>query len=323
MKRFLWVSCTLGALLMASCGSKSTNTASIGSGQPSGPAPTGPATADQVAKEMRGNVKCPASASTARPAGAPVDDVTGVRPGMGWGEAASFVMCDNPLMVVTEDTSRTFNINTYGQHLRQGFDAQFAKPRVVQTSQQILQGMEQDAMQRGSNTYVAPLQPGQSRYYVSTMGLPGQEQVITVAREEYFPDGKLPTVDSLKQALVAKYGDPTLLNDNGSNVSIWWEYDPSGAKIAGNAPLASACRINVSPDAGTSLSTNCGLTVGALVQGAPNNPGLAHSLAVSSQNGAQGMAVLSATEQSLQQADQARKANELNNASKNAKAPTL
>ncbi len=322
MNRLMWASCASAVLLMAACGSKDSSKVTVGA-QPSKPAATGPATAEEVAKEMRGDVKCPAKETTAHPAGTPVDDVVGVRPGMPLDEAANFVMCDNPMLVVSEDTSRGFNINTFGQHIRQGFDAKFAEPRVVKSSQQILQDMQNEAMQRGENAYVAPLKPGQARYFVSSMGLPGQEQVMSVAREEYYPDAKLPTVQSVQQALAGKYGEPTLVQTSSSYTYLSWEYDPSGAKITQASPLYSACRINVSPDAATSLSSQCGVTVGATITSTAANPGLAQSLAVSSQNGAADMAVLQNTEAALQQGDAARKAKELSDASKNSAQPKL
>lgn len=326
MNRSMWVACLWAALTLAGCGSKDAGKAAADAGRsakPSAAAPSGAATAEQVARELRGKVKCPAKASTPRPADAPVDDVVGVRPGMSWDEAANFVMCDRPLLVVTENTSRGYNINTYGQHLRQGFDARLAEPHVVKTSQQILKEMEEESIRRGTNAYVAPLQAGQVRYYVSTMGLPGREQVVSVAREEYFQADKLPTVDTVAQALLGKYGDPTRSDDSGDFVSFWWEYDPAGAKLTQRSQAYTTCQIAVSPDAGTSLSTACGVTVGAMIRRAAANRGLAHSLAVSSQNGAAGYALLSSTANALRAADEARKAKELKDASKNANAPTL
>lgn len=323
MSRLLWVTCTWAALSMAACGSKSANNATTSTAQSSPAAPPGAASAEQVAKEMRGNVKCPANVAAAQPAGAPVDDVTGVRPGMPWDEAANLVMCDNPLMVVTENTFRKYNINTFGQHIRQGFDGKFAEPRVVRNPQQTVANMMNQAMERENNAYATPLPIGQSRYFVSTTGLPGQEQVLTVAREESFAEGKQPTVDSLKQALIAKYGEPSQENDSGANTILYWEYDPSGAKITKGSPRLGTCRIDVGSDAATSLSTGCGVTVGAGIQGVSSNPGLAHSLAVTSQNGAQAMAALKSTEDALKLAADARKAKELNDASKNAGTPKL
>src|SRR6266700_1126241 len=122
--------------------------------------------------------------------------------------------------------------------------------------------------------------------------MPGQEQVMSVSREEYFAEGKLPTVDSVKQALVGKYGEPSQISDSGAAVYLWWEYDPAGARITQGSPRLGSCQINVSQDSGTSLSTDCGLEIGGFIQGARENPGLAHSLAVTSQNGAKGYAVL-------------------------------
>jgi hypothetical protein len=115
--------------------------------------------------------------------------------------------------------------------------------------------MSEAAARRSGNSAEIPLQPGQSRFYVSTMGLPGQEQVISVSREEYYVDGKQPTIESLTKALIAKYGEPSDSNDGGQVVQMWWEYDPSGKKMQ-----QGQCKMGVSPDAGTSLSTACGIT---------------------------------------------------------------
>ena len=317
MNRLAWMTFAVALFSIAACGSKSTSTAGTGGAQSAKAAPAGAATAAQVAKEMRGNVRCPAKASTQPPAGAPVNDVTGIRPGMSWDEAANFVMCDNPLMVVTEN-SRTFNINTNGQHIRQGFDGTFAQPRVVKNSQQILEDMRKAEMLRSENAYVAPLQPGQSRYGVTTMGMPGQERVISVAREEYFADGKQPTMDSVKQALISKYGPPTFEKD-GDRTYFSWGFDPAGNRVPPGSQLSSSCSMNTpTPDSAVHLSSDCGVIVGAVIDALPNNPGLAHDLDVMSQNGAQGMAALKAVADFYQNADNARQANEIKNASKNA-----
>jgi hypothetical protein len=318
MRQFLTSICVLTALVIAGCGSNDNNDAPIGAVDATKPAPTGEASAGQVAKEMRGNVKCPAKESNPRPAGAAVDDVVGVRPGMGWNEAATFVMCDNPMIVVTENTGRNYDIQTYGQKLRQGFDGKWAEARVAKTSRDYLREMSDAAARRSGNAAAEPLPGGQSRFYVSTMGLPGQEQVISVAREEAYADGKQPTIESLTKALIAKYGQPSRANDTGQLVQMWWAYDPSGTKFE-----SAQCQFAVSPDAGTSLSTACGLTVGAQIQASNTNPGLARSLAVSSQSSAWGYELLMKTEGVLKAADASKKAKEIEDASKNASAPKL
>lgn len=294
-----------------------TTAAAAGAGSGSA-ADSGAATAEQVAKELRGNVSCPAGAPPPRPAGSPVDDVVGVRPGMSWDDATRRVLCEHPLMVVTENTYRGYDIKTYGQHVRQGFDAAFAVPRVVRTSREIMRDLAEDAARRGNNSRVERLKPGQSRFYVSTMGLPGREVVLVVAREEFFEEGKLPTVDSLRQALVANYGEPSEVNEVAAIVQIWWAHDPSGKTLG-----PQACRISVSPDAPTSLSPDCGVTVGATIQRSASNPGLAHSLAVTAQDGAAGYAVLQRTEEALTAAEAARQGQEIDKAGKTAVKPRL
>jgi len=162
------------------------------------------------------------------------------------------------------------------------------------------------------------MQPGQSRFYVSTMGMPGQEQVISVAREEYYAEGKQLTIESLTQALIAKYGPPSEANEGGTIVQMWWQYDPGGKKIQ-----QQGCRIGAGVESGTSLSTDCGITIGAQIQASNTNRALAHSLAVTSQNGAWGYELLQRTEGVLKAADASKKAKEEEEASKNAAAPKL
>jgi len=316
--RFTSVVCaSLALVALSGCGQKP---AASAAGDPPNVG-SGDASAEQVAREMRGKVKCPAQVATPPPG--PITDVIGIRPGQTYEEAVNQVLCDNSLLVVRETKDRGYNIETYGAAVRQGFLGAFAEPRVSKSSEQIVKDMQDAAMRRGLNTYVAPLKPGQSRYFVSTMGMPGQERVIAVSREEYFPEGKLPSTESVKQALVAKYGPPSQAQDNGTHTYLWWETDPAGRPIPEGTPLHMQCRLNVSPDAPVNLNPECGAQVGALITGSDQNPGLARSLAVTSQNGAKGNDLVLTTEAALQRADAERQAKEVNAASKGAAAPKL
>lgn len=317
--------CSAMALMLAGCGGggDAGNGASADAGEEAGAPPSGNASAEDVAQAERGRVTCPPRISTQRPAGAPVDDVTGVRPGMGWDEAVNVVQCDNPMLVVAENTSRTYRMETHGAKIRQGFDAKFAEARIQKTGQEIIREMQRDAMRRANNAYEAPLQPGQTRYYVGTMGMPGLERVISVSREEYYPEGQLPTVAGIEQALIAKYGTPTQQRDNGGSRSLTWKYDPTGRLVTETSPLYNSCYMNSSPDAGTSLSPDCGVTVQADIKRASDNAGLAHSLAVASQNGAAGYAAIENTAQALARADQQRQADEMRQAEQGAARPKL
>ena len=99
---------------------------------------------------------------------------------------------------------------------------------------------------------------------------------------------------------------------------MWWEYDPAGSRIQ-----QPQCRISIGPDEGTSLSTACGITVGAQIRVSNTNQELAHSLAVTSQNGAWGFELLRKTESALKAVDASKKAREVEDAEKNAAAPKL
>src|SRR5688572_13758627 len=149
------------------------------------------ATAEEVAEESRGDLDCPARVKTpARDAKGPVDDVVGVRPGMTFEEAANVVMCTHDLMVIHADNSRGFQIQTHGQTLRQGFTARFAEPRVEKSSRDYMREMSEDFAARSGNAVREDMKAGQSKWYVATMGLPGQERVISAAREEWFAEGR-------------------------------------------------------------------------------------------------------------------------------------
>ena len=324
MKTTAWLTSALAALVMAACGTSESSDATPGTTTSAKASPSGEATAEQVAKEMRGKVKCPAKVSVKRAANEPVDDVVGVRPLMPWKEAANLILCDREMLVITENSGRGYNIDTYGQTLHQGFDAKFAEPRKVKTSRDYMIEMSEEMTRRSGNAVDIPLEPGQVRWFASTMGLPGQEQVLSIAREEYYATDQLPPVESVLQALVEKYGQPSLVvDDNQIVMLLYWLYDPAGNKMPPTDPRVNRCRVSVSPDAGTSLSEDCGIAVGAGIRAAQNNRELAHSLAVNAQQGAAGYALLKSTEAALQQTDETRKAEELNKARKGAAKPKL
>lgn len=318
---------TLAAGLTA-CGSGSSGSASGTAGGSANPGKSPPraasASAEEVAKESRGDVSCPARISTkGRDPKAPIDDVLGVRPGLTYEEAANVVMCSHDLMVVQPD-GRGFQIQTYGAKLRQGFAARLAQPRVEKTSKQIMQEMQDDAFGRSGNRVNHDMKPGDSKWYVGTIGMPGQERVINVAREEWFAEGKSPTSDSVEQALLKKYGTPTRKQPPaGASRYITWAYDPFGRLITETSPLFNRCSGVASPDGGANFSPDCGEVVVAQIFGMPDNPELAKYFQVGVVDQAGGYEALTATERALQQGDMTRKAQQVQDAAKNADAPKL
>src|SRR5262245_53918425 len=170
MKAIHLIVATLLACSLTACGGSGPSSASGsagagGSGSAKAAPRPGNASAEEVAEESRGKVRCPARIdSKARDAKAPVDDVLGVRPGMTYEEAANIVLCTHDLMVVQPD-GRGFQIQTYGATLRQGFNARIAQPRIEKTSKQILQEMQDDAIGRsGNRVREDDMKPGDSKW---------------------------------------------------------------------------------------------------------------------------------------------------------------
>lgn len=283
------------------------------------------ANAEQVAEHMRGDVDCPAHIPAAA-SGAPVDDIVGVRPGITYEQAANAVMCSNPLLVVTPSTDRGFQINTYGQAIRQGFDARLAQPKVEKTSKQILDDMNQEWLDRENNAVRQDLKPGEQKWFVSTMGMPGKEVVIGAARELWFAKDKNPTVDSIVAELSKKYGTPTrdrALESRAGERQLRWAYDPRGRRVTETSPLFNACHALADPNQGVDLSANCGVVIVADVIGLPSNPALAQYMQVRVVDESAGYALLTSTEDGLKALDAARRAKAVGDAAKNAPAVSM
>lgn len=303
MRWWIRVSVLAAGFTLAACGSgKAPDKAAAQS--PARPAPAAAtkakATPAQLAAEARGKVSCPAPRETlARAAGAPVDDVVGVRPGMRYEEAANLVLCMNERLVVQE-ANPAFHMQTYGQKVRQGFAANF--------------------MRDSSETWL----PGLSRWHVITMGMPGEERVIRVAREEWFEKDKYPTVASVEQSLIAKYGPPTDRHQpTALNRALGWSHDPQQRPINEGSPLHRQCRGAAALNGEANFSTDCGIVVSAVIVGRSENPELAGSVQVSVIDQAGGYETLDATEQGLQRLEAQRRALEVQHAQKNASGPTL
>ena len=312
------------ALALAACGGPGPDAPGGATSGERKPPPSGDASAEQVAEESRGDVDCPADIdSPARATNAPVDDVVGVRPGLTYEEAQNVVLCTAELLVASPPSTSGFNIQTYGATIRQGFSARFAEPRVHKTSQQYMKDMQDDFMARSGNAVREDMKPGQSKWYVSTMGLPGQERVIAAAREEWFADGRNPTMQSVADALIKKYGTPSRKQVIPQVISLAWIYDPQGRFVPETSPMAMRCTAMSSPDGGTNFSPDCGLVVAAMVRPTQENPALAKLVQVGVAEQASGYELITQTEQALESGEMKRRADEVKNAAQNADAPQL
>jgi hypothetical protein len=326
MQVLRWVCVLAAAGALAGCGSsESSGNAAAGSGKASGArAANVSATAEEVAEEARGDLDCPARVkSPPRDAKGPVDDVVGVRPGMTFDEAANVVMCTHDLMVVHADNSRGFQLQTYGQTVRQGFSARFAEPRVEKSSRDYMREMSEDFAARSGNAVREDMKAGQSKWYVGTMGLPGAERVISVAREEWFAEGRNPTLASVEQAFAKKYGAPSRVQKASGQIFFTWVHDTFGRLATETSPIMMKCGGSADPDSGVNLSPDCGVVVAAAVYPLRENPALAQFIQVGVVDQAGGYAALTSVEENLQRAETQRQAAQVEAAARNADSPTL
>lgn len=320
--------CAVFAVALAACGGADTPAPAAGANKPaagSAGRDTG-APAEVVAKEARGSLSCPARiASAPRAQGAPVDDVLGVRPGLAYDEAMAAVLCTHALLVAAPQTGRGFNLKAPdARSVRQGFSATFAEPRVVKTSKQIMQEMQADAIARSGNAVREDLKPGQAKWFVSTMGLPGQERVLSVAREERFAADQNPTVETVVEALVKKYGTPSRAQGaRGQQPVLRWAYDPTGRLAPEGSALFHKCHGTSDPNGSVSLAPDCGIVVQALLVPQRSNPDLVDRIQVGVVDQGGGYRMIVATEQGLAESDRDRRAKEVDKAARNTKAPSL
>ena len=283
--------------------------------------------AQDVARQARSGISCPAKTSAPPRAGdAPVDDVLGVRPGLTYEEAINVVLCSEKLLVAVDEKGRGFDLKVpQPQSVRQGFSARMAEPHVVKTGQQIVQEMQRDAMARGANALREDLKPGQMKWFVATMGVPGKEAVLSAAREERFAADQPQSVENVTAALVKKYGTPTRLQRAADTQLplIRWAYDPAGRLITEASPLFGKCMGTTDPNGSVNLSPECGVVVQAMLIPQKANPDLVDRMQVGVVDQAGGYRLINETERALGQEDQQRRAQEVAKANRNGKGPSL
>lgn len=286
------------------------------------------ASAEQVAKAARGDLSCPPKIATpARAATAPVDDVLGVRAGLGYDEAMASVLCSGARLVAAPAQGRGFSLRLPNPApvIRQGFTARDAQARVVKSGREIVKEMQDEAMARGMNRVREDLAPGQSKWFVATMGPPGQERVLAAAREERFAEGQNPTVHSVLEAMIDKYGRPThrLLPPSAPQPMLRWAYDPAGVPIAAGSPLYMRCTGTSDPDGGVDVTPDCGVVVQAMLFPLRTNADLVDRMQVGVVDKAGGWRMIGETERAVADSDRQRRAAEVSKAAKSAKGPSL
>lgn len=229
--------------------------------------------------------QCPHTpALAARASNEPVDDVADLRPGMSFADVEALLECRGN--VVNFDTAEAWAIRNEGLPTRQLLRA--ADGEICPAEARLAGG---NGCEDGGYGFEL-LQDVREEFIVAFAGLPEAERAGVIWRRTVFPADEYPTVTSLQEALVAKYGQPHLAaNDEGyyslghrrGSVTYSWVYDTRQQPIPGSdSARRSRCVNGPRPAFQKQMSWNtaCGLTVRAEIMTAPGNTLLARELNV-------------------------------------------
>lgn len=239
--------------------------------------------------------RCPPDVATPGPAeGAPVDDILGVRPGQTFEEAEAILACREEGYRVETGSVWTVR-NTHGLPTRQLLRASNGTPC---TGQDIARSMR--SMQGSSECSSGPQGSGLSmvkdandEVWVAFTGLQGQEVAGGVWRSRDYPADGQPPAESLQQALISKYGEPSVAETLTRNrmplrtgdVELTWVYDLRGRKLSSENPMYQRCsRVNHNFFGSHLWSGECGLIVTAGIRKNPRNDLLANTLTLGIMN---------------------------------------
>lgn len=276
--RFAIAGMATGFLLAACGGGDDSSGESDGAAQESAAA-SGQADekADTAGNRKR---KCPPKITTgARPEGAPVDDIVGIRPGMSFDDVSWTLECRGDVPVL--ETAAKWNIKQdYGYPIRQLIRATNGVPC---TSQEILADMRSmgDTKCDGGGYSFKSLKDITQQFAVVFTGMPNDEVARAVWRRNAFATGENPTVESLSGSLAEKYGAPHNTETDRRGVTHFtWQYDLLGRPMSQATPAFRTCSnsVNANFNAGHGWSSACGLTVKASITPVQGNELLAGEL---------------------------------------------
>ncbi|NGP53514.1 hypothetical protein [Thioalkalivibrio sp. XN8] len=229
--------------------------------------------------------QCPHTpALAARDPNQPVDDVANLRPGMSFADVEALLECRGD--IVNFDTAEAWAIRNEGLPTRQLLRA--ANGDICPAEARLAGGGECEDGGYGFEL----LQDVSEEFIVAFTGLPEGERAGVIWRRTVFPADESPTVTSLQEALVAKYGQPHLaanqegyysLGHRPGAVTYSWVYDARQQPIpGGDSARRSRCVNGPRPAFEKQMSWNsaCGLTVRAEIMTAPGNTLLARELNV-------------------------------------------
>ncbi len=308
----------MAALALAACGGEKTPKSAPESGSPTAAAGAGAGDKGADRNDGSSQLKCPPKVTTAAPEGTAYD-VVGVTPQMSYDDAAAIILCANENMTAREDLINAWSIDTAGLKPRHGFVIE--APETPEETEARLARYRKGKF--GDDNNFGHAAAGKMRYSATTVGAPGRERVISVTSEQGFAAGAEPPLASIRDALVAKYGEPVWeYRDSsryrGETVLVWGK-DFAGRPIDKNSPRANSCVGAWS----LTLDPQCGAAAAAVILPIEGNNEIVSAMRVVSVMPAWSFEYFETAKADLAAASAAAQAEQLEQAKENAQAPKL
>ena len=270
-------------LSLAACGSKDApSSEDTPEAQSSTPASAATAPAKPKLNCKRAMAKVAAAPS------APVTDILGLYPGQTYADAETILACRDDIVRV-QSASGFARINAHGfmhREILRASDGDMCTEEDLYTRRRMnLDAIGKDGI-CGSRGYEFS---GDFRKNVTDIihvimtGTQGNEQVQAVWRSRFFAEGGQPTVASIRDLIVSKYGEPmetqTSTNYLTRGEKLIWAYDTRGRPLSRSHPNRQRC-LQTSPRFGRhhSWHPDCGITVSVRIAPALQNPLLVEEL---------------------------------------------
>jgi len=252
--------CSLG-LVLAACGKGG------GAVKPAEPRPLKANEGPHGAMSYGGQkitLSCPRSFDIPAPAaGAPADDVRGLRLGVPYDTAIRYAQCP--------DGREADSI------LAEGFGPSFSRDNrglKIRTSAYVAVGQHPDTPKRDRNPM--DFNPSKGLAEVRSVwkfladGMPGKEVVYAIWRTQPFKEGEQPTLQSQVEALTAKYGPPTVSDEDGRRLA--WLQGPDGKPMpAFDRSRINTCKYAIEPrNESLNWGPDCGRVIVARLEPTQN-----------------------------------------------------
>jgi len=292
------------AFSLAACGESEEST--------SAPEPT---TETSTGGTLTAMVTCPPSlAMPPRPEGASVDDIIGLRPGMPYDDVMAVLKCREGNLAIETSDKPWVNIQTYGRAMHQMVRASNGEEC---SSQEILRNMSMGNVCADGGGFFQSRKNVTDELLIQLTGLEGQEVARVIYRSRYYTDADRPTIQSLLDSLIEKYGPYHADTGNQWNQWYFWAYDLNGQKYFQPGKPTSPTQAHIincgglaRPFQGLPITEECGLSVAVEIVVHRGNELLAQEFHMGLANQMATAAALDSFEAALEAAELKRKQEE-------------